>query len=80
MIFRTEKCYNGGMTIKKPMNAPADGGVPEPEPLNLDAGSGAKASGGTAATIALVAAVFALFMLVGMDFLLWQHWSFLMSN
>ena len=80
LIFDREKCYNGGMTIKKPMKAPADAGAPVMEPLELDAVAEPKTSGGTAAVIALVAAAFAFLMLLGMDFMLWQHWSFLMSN
>ena len=81
MIFDRRKCYNGDMTIKKPMKAPANDGAQVAEmPVSDAPVQAVKTSDGAAATVALCAALAALAMLGAMTFMLWQHLGFLMAN
>ena len=83
------KCYNHGMTIKKPMRtastagaAPtAGGGATIANRFKLDMTEPDKktvAVGGKAATCAGVAGLLALAVAGILTYILYQHWDFLM--
>jgi len=81
LIFAAEKCYNGCMTIKKPMKAPASDGAQVAELPSSDVpGLAVKASDGAAAAVAFYVGVVTALVLLATTFMLWQHWQFLMEN